>query len=432
MIHLINEIQFIITALMLTGTLRRRRLFPLRLLAGIALIIAFALLCAVLRTDHEGLWGRILLTLVQYASTLPLLLLCFDEDADLLLKTWCTSVAVKEIMGAVYPFLQFLAGVDSAAAMTFFSGPDAPEWLQWLEYFGIHVAGYYGLCFLLGRHYPRTASRNTRWQSAWLSIGALVILSVLGSVLSHYRAESQVLYVCGRFFALSVSVFVLLTYAGIELRSQAGEEIAAMERVIAEERKQYQQMKENIDIINMRCHDLKHQLDDFSGRLTDREIAELREAMEIYDSSIRTGCEALDVVLYLHQLTCKKEGIILTCLANGEALSFMRTRHIYALFNNAIGNAIEAARKVTDPEKRVIGITVAARDQQVDIEIVNYFDGTLPAAGAARTTKEDRAHHGFGTQSMQYIVSQYGGTLTTEARHGIYTLSAAIPIPASS
>ena len=104
--------------------------------------------------------------------------------------------------------------------------------------------------------------------------------------------------------------------------------MAMMDRILSEERKQFAQMKENIDIINMRCHDLKHQLEDFSGRLTDREIAELQEAMEIYDSNIRTGNEALDTVLYIHQLTCRKEGIILTCLADGNALSFMRTRHV--------------------------------------------------------------------------------------------------------
>ena len=153
--------------------------------------------------------------------------------------------------------------------------------------------------------------------------------------------------------------------------------------------------------------------------------------MEIYDSNIRTGNEALDVVLYIHQLTCRKEGVILTCLADGEALSFMRTRHVYALFNNAIGNALEAVRKVSDPERRVIGLTVEREGGSVEIEVTNYYEGEVrtDGSGAARTTKADSGRHGFGTMSMRYIAEQYRGSLTLEARRGIYTLHVSIPIP---
>ena len=34
-------------------------------------------------------------------------------------------------------------------------------------------------------------------------------------------------------------------------------------------------------------------------------------------------------------------GISFTSMADGECLSFMRTRHIYALFSNALDNAVE-------------------------------------------------------------------------------------------
>ena len=153
--------------------------------------------------------------------------------------------------------------------------------------------------------------------------------------------------------------------------------------------------------------------------------------MEIYDSNIRTGNEALDTVLYIHQLTCRKEHIILTCLADGEALSFMRTRHVYALFNNAIGNALEAVRKISDPEKRVIGLTVERREGTVEIEVTNYYEGTpqLQGDGMPRTSKADSRGHGFGTMSMRYIAEQYRGSLALEAHKGIFTLHVSIPLP---
>jgi sensor histidine kinase regulating citrate/malate metabolism len=159
--------------------------------------------------------------------------------------------------------------------------------------------------------------------------------------------------------------------------------------------------------------------------LTEREVEELRGAMEFYDSNIKTGNEVLDVVLRLSQLTCEKEHIQLSCLADGSCLNFMRTRHVYSLFNNAIGNAIEAVRKLTDEDKRVISISVSKHGERAEIEITNYFDGRPVLAGD--TSKEDRSHHGFGTMSMRYVVEEYGGNLSIQTQKDIFTLFISIP-----
>ena len=339
-------------------------------------------------------------------------------------------MAVKEIGGTLYPLLQFILGYDSHATIQILPFELTVDG-QWLVYYAVHFLIYWLIWLGVRRYFKEAFDPAARRSGVLLSIFALLTLGVLGAVSSHYRDESPVLYICTRMFAMAVAAFILMTYAGIELRSRARADIAMMEHVLAEERKQFAQMKENIDIINMRCHDLKHQLDDFSGRLTDREIAELRDAMDIYDRNIRTGCEALDVVLYIHQLACKNEGVLLTCLADGNSLSFMRTRHVYALFNNAIGNALEAVRRVENPEKRVIGVTVEKTGSgTVEIEITNYYEGNLPLNGAPRqTSKEDKQHHGFGAMSMRYTAEQYRGSMAVEAKKGIYTLHVSLPIP---
>ncbi len=430
-----NELQFMVAALFFCIGFHRKSRFWLRLIIGLAAEFGLLWVGVVCRTEWEGLLPRIVVTLLQYSSTLPLLVLCLDEEKDVLLKAWCSSVAVKEIGGTLYPLLQFILGYDSHTTMQILPFPNLPTDVTWTIYYCVHFLIYFliwrGVRGFFGDSFDSAARRN----GVFLSVTALLILGILGAVTSHYRDESQVLYICSRMFAMAVAAFILMTYAGIEFRSRTRADMAMMEHVLSEERKQFAQMKENIDIINMRCHDLKHQLEDFSGRLTDREIAELQEAMEIYDSNIRTGNEALDTVLYIHQLTCRKEGIILTCLADGSALSFMRTRHVYALFNNAIGNAIEAVRKVADPEKRVIGLTVEKAGGNVEIEVTNYYEGNLQIAGDGilpATTKADSSRHGFGTMSMRYIAEQYRGSLTLEARHGIYTLHVTVPLPDSA
>ncbi len=425
-----NELQFMVAALFFCLDLHRKPRFWLRLAAGLLLELGLLWLGVVVRTEWNGLVPRVVVTLLQYSSTLPLLFLCMDESRDVLLKAWCSSVAVKEIGGTVYPLLQFILGYDSHATLQILPFPDLPTDLTWVIYYTVHFLIYYLIWRATRRYFRESFDSAARKNGVVLSIFSLLILGILGAVTSHYRDESPVLYICTRIFAMAVAAFILMTYAGIELRSRSRADMAMMEHILSEERKQFVQIKENIDIINMRCHDLKHQLDDFSGRLTDREIAELSGAMEIYDSNIRTGCDALDVVLYVHQLTCQKEGIILTCLADGTALSFMRTRHVYALFNNAISNALEAVRKVRDPEKRVIGVTVERQEGRAEIEITNYYEGTVQMNGAfPQTSKADASHHGFGTMSMRYIAEQYQGTLAVEARRGIYTLHISLPVP---
>ena len=427
-----EQLQFVLAALFFCLSLRRKPRFFLRLLLGLTAGTAVLTAAIVLRTKADSLAVRIVVTFFQYSFTLPLMFLCFDEEPTLLLKTWCTSIAVKEIVGGIYPVLQFVLGYDPHQTLQLLPlyGEQYTD-LNWAIYLSVHTLLYFFLWRLVRKFTSREPlERGSRKQAVILSLAALLLLSILGAVTNHYRDESLVLYICTRVFAMTVAAFILMQYAGLEFRSRSKAEIAMMDHVLSEERKQFAQMKENIDIINMHCHDLKHQLADFSGRLTDREIAELQEAMEIYDSNIRTGSEALDVVLYIHQLTCRQEGIILTCLADGGALSFMRTRHIYALFNNAISNAQEAVRKVSDPERRVIGVTVEQAGDAVEIEVTNYYEGTVQMNGALpQTSKADKGRHGFGTMSMRYITEQYHGTLTVEAKKGIYTLHVSLPVP---
>lgn len=108
----------------------------------------------------------------------------------------------------------------------------------------------------------------------------------------------------------------------------------------------------------------------------------------------------------------------------------MRTTHIYALFNNAISNALEAVRQVENPDKRIIDITLAQENNEIGIVVTNYFEGSRQIVnGLPATTKEDRNHHGFGIMSMKYIAELYHGTISTTAENEIFTLQIHIPNP---
>ena len=139
--------------------------------------------------------------------------------------------------------------------------------------------------------------------------------------------------------------------------------VVAERRLREKMKEQYALSKENIDIINRKCHDLKHQISLLRGMADSPEkeeiIRSLEENVNIYDTRLETENEALSVVLREKGLLCQENGIQWTCMVDGSLLDFMKTVDLYTLFGNALDNAIEACSKIEDAQKKVIAANVA-------------------------------------------------------------------------
>ncbi len=414
--------------LLFARSLKRRPRFPLRLCLGLLLAAAVFAFVAVLRLQFPSIITRIFANIVNYFIALPLLFLCYQDARVNILLTWCAGVAAQEIAARTFSLLLSVSGINSQERISFFPEPYLPR--DALIMYAFHfLVGYLAYRMFRANKCVDADSDSVR-MTVSLSVFSAVWLAFSNSVTREFQSESEILY---RFLLLSALVFagfVLYLRTGILTQSEYRHEITMMERILYQERKQYQSSKENVDVINMMYHDLKRQLSALSAKLTDQEVRSLQQAISIYDSSIKTGNEVLDVLLYEKQLLCQKEGITFTCLADGKALSFMRTTHVYALFSNALENALEAVRKLDDPEMKVINLSVAQSNGVVEILVSNYFQGELSLQdGLPLTTKPEKNQHGFGTLSMKYVAEQYGGTLQACVEKAIFTLKILIPIP---
>ena len=210
--------------------------------------------------------------------------------------------------------------------------------------------------------------------------------------------------------------------------------MAALERLRAAEARQYQMSRENIEAINLKFHDIKHQIRKLSsgGAAVDGSVlADLSRGVDIYDSAVRTGNDALDTILTEKSLTCQRRGITLSCIADGEALGFVEPVELYSLFGNALDNAIEAVERLDDPERRSIGLVVRRAGDMVSIHVENYFDGNVrfDEDGLPVTRKGDQLNHGFGVRSMRMIVEGLGGSLSVGAHDDIFHVDALVPLP---
>ena len=187
--------------------------------------------------------------------------------------------------------------------------------------------------------------------------------------------------------------------------------------------------KENIDIINIKCHDIKHKLAKFKGRLEEDEIQEIENAIMIYDSQVKTQSEALNIVLTEKSLQCKKNGIQLTCIADQSNFDFMSYSDQCSLFGNIIDNAIEAVMKIEDINRRVVCLNIKSVGKIVSVHIENYFDGKLKFInGLPETTKSDNRFHGYGMKSVKMIIDKYGGNMVVRTNDGLFMLDMMLPV----
>ena len=145
---------------------------------------------------------------------------------------------------------------------------------------------------------------------------------------------------------------------------------------------------------------------------------------------VETGNEALDTILTEKSLACSNEDIVLSCIADGAALDFMSPSDIYSFFGNALDNAIEAVRQVSDPERRNITLNVARQGKMVAVSIENFYE-LMPRFqdGLPTTTKANKANHGFGVKSMQATCARYNGLLHVGAKDGVFYLNALLAEP---
>ncbi len=198
---------------------------------------------------------------------------------------------------------------------------------------------------------------------------------------------------------------------------------------------QYELSRENISIINQKCHDLKHQVS--ALRLIrnpdEREagLQELERAVLIYDSVVKTGNEVLDTVLTEKSLLCEKEGISWTCMADGRLLGFMQPVDLYTLFGNALDNAIESSQAVSNLEQRTVVVAVRNQHGTAFIQVENYYTQPIRLQdGTPVTTKKDAENHGYGLKSIRSITARYGGVMDISAEDNIFRLNILIPLPA--
>ncbi len=195
--------------------------------------------------------------------------------------------------------------------------------------------------------------------------------------------------------------------------------------LIKEQNKNNELFKENIDLINIKFHDLKKELrriEENNNYYDPNVIDNMKKTLSIYDFFVQTGNSALDSIIMNCNLSALKNNIDFTYLVDGNSLDFMKTEDVVSLFDNLLDNALEATL-LEEEKNRLIYFEIHKEKQMLRIHIHNYSHIEPKLYNGIPMTLKNKKYHGYGMKSILMIVKKYNGDVEFLWKENIFTVN---------
>lgn len=272
---------------------------------------------------------------------------------------------------------------------------------------------------LLKRYFDKGLIPHRKLQIVFMLVAIIAVMGISSYVYSHVLFS-----VVTNLYEIVVSVLLFFLLFSIFGYSGKEHNEIVVKQLLDEQLKQSVQFNENYEFINMKFHDLKKQvrgIEEVMG--TSPELEEIKSSIALHETNLDTGNPSLNIIIREYALVCRRMGIQYYCMADGAAISFLGEEDIYGLFHNALSNAAEAAA-ACPPGERYISVKVSGSGGIVRVNFENSFTGSVKMSGGVpQTGKKDRASHGFGMKSINYILKKHGGNMTVSAEDGVFKLN---------
>ena len=399
-------------------TFKRRKLFALRaVVSALPVMIVFELSISMHPAGllpHEPILDQALM-LIPVVMYYGMLLFCYEcTPREALFSTTC-SVAAQNAVFNLFWIIMITAGFPEYSWTAL--------WVSW----GLMLVVYSTALLAYWRWMPDREGHTLPLHRVIENAAVIIVFVTFFN--SRVEGSSVQLYI---YLAYVIGdVLALLMQAGLLHETELTLKNEVIEQLLISEQKKQKMTAENVEIINRKCHDLRHQIEGLKRLDSEEErnnyIEQVESAVLFYESAVRTGNETLDVILMEKQLYCKEHGITLTGVCDGTLLKMLDTMDIYALFGNALENAIESVSKEA-PENRIISFHVGQHGSFLAIHFENYIGHPVKMRdGLPVTRKNDQNYHGFGMLSIRHIVTKYGGTMSIRTDQNLFRLDILIP-----
>ncbi len=387
-------------------------------------------------------WYSCIMFFSLFAVTVVGFLFVFNASFKDVLFCAIAGYTVQHIAQELFELANVAFSINESYISIFYSNEALSEVIgeDLLKVFGfvfgycaLFVALYWAAYFLFARRIRTFNILNLKTTFILIIVVFIVIIDVVFSSVITYAVPPEagkVALSLLHVYNVACCILALILLFEWPHRKFLESEIAVMQQLRSHEKEQYFISKENIEQINIKCHDMRHQLRRFAehNAMNSEAVNELMDVISIYDATYNTQNEALNVILMEKSLLCHKKKITLSCIVDGAPLGFMSETDVYSLFGNMIENAIEAVSSFTE-EKRSIGLSVKLVNNFVIIHVYNYYEGKLRFdEDLPVTSKADKSGHGYGMKSIRNIVEKYKGELNIRTDNGVFSVSIALPV----
>ena len=428
-------IEIVVAELLFTFRLRKRNNFVIKIILFV--LLSFTMVCfGLLPTDllNNAFFASVLFFII-FVITILLLYFCYAESFINILFCGVASYTAQHFAFELSNFIITFIVRGKSQFLDLYSNNVINlanfnlESIFWLLIYALSYWLVYGLIYLiLGRYIGKYKNLEIKNVSLLflVTVGLLVDI-VLNSLFIYYDLNrtiitSIIIYTYNCLCCLLLVVIQLHLIKNKELEN----DLDFTKKLNAQQKKNYEISKESIDLINMKCHDMRYQIRQIGKNkaISQDTINEIEKAVSLFDSTVKTGNDVLDTILTEKSLKCSSNDIQLICVADGKVLNFMKDEDIYSLFGNALDNAIEATLKCNDVEKRIIDVELYSSGNLITISISNpNVEKIILKDGLPLTTKNDHNSHGYGMKSIRYIVEKYNGNLIIDCNNNIFALS---------
>lgn len=408
-----------ISCLVFLLPLRRKTHFKVRLIlsGAVCVLILSGVYYLIENLTDWSYWGQVPLLFITYFSAVLIFYNCVKGKG---FGLWYCGV---------WGTMTFLLVLETSYV---FCSPLLGDLGNWLLKILFSVAVNVAIGLTLARWMPEKGQYQIgprQMVSAWV----FCIMSENLFIYAKVDPGAALFNIVLQFYCITL----LYLQSALFKKSSMRKELETIQLLWHQQKGQYQLSKETIELINHKCHDLKHQVQAIRAVKDEKEretyLEKIEKSVQIYSAIVRTGNEILDTILTEKSLICENSGIHINCVADGSLLAFMNPVDLYTLFGNALDNAIEAVRKLESKEKRVIDIMLYERQSFLMLQIVNPMCGEVKFEdGLPLTTKAKNGYHGYGMKSMLHTIQKYEGHLTTEVKNGCFYFNVMLPLERDS
>ena len=410
----------------------------IRILISSIICLFLAFLFPLFKDISYSWWYSSLMFFILFCFCFVSMVFIYDESLQKIFFIAIASYTAQHLSYQFYNLLITVIDIDYLTSSSqYSSNPVTYSSLQVsLILFSVMLVVYVTVYEIINEFFiEKICSKSAKVSNISIIVISSFILAIdiiFNSVVVYSNLRDKIISIIICLYNIVCCLMVLLLQFYVMSLKQSQTDLLITSQLLYNSEEQYKQNKENIELINIKCHDLKHQIERFSqkGSFSQEESKELESMIDIYDTNVKTGNDVLDLIIKEKSLLCQKKNIKLKCYADCSKLNFITETDLYNLFGNALDNSIEAVSKINDYDKRRINLIVKNMMSFVSINIENYFEGhiELDKHGIPKTTKNNVQYHGFGMKSIKLIINKYHGDLKIVTDGDIFSLCILFPL----